>query len=39
MQHNTLELHKSLIRALKAVVAAYDKWIKSHEKGTPDSHA
>ena len=31
MKETTKELHRSLIRAAKAALAAWERWLKEHE--------
>jgi hypothetical protein len=33
MSKTTVELHRSLIRAAKAALAAWERWLTSKEKG------
>jgi hypothetical protein len=33
----TLELHRTLLRLLKGILSAYERWIRAKE-GSPDPH-
>jgi len=39
MNRSTIMLHRNLIRAIKAMLAAWERWLAEQEKETPEKSA